>query len=396
MIERIIIENFKSLRNVDLTFGRVNLFVGINASGKSNFLEVLRVLEGIGNGFTIGEILNGKSRSATNAAWEGVRGGKEYACFSYADSIGKVGIKAYGKLERHSSSRPSFPKWEYRIAFSSKNFDVIDENIEMEGIPSYSIEDGFPARDDSSLPILGMFDGTVREISQVLPDGYVVGVSPDLLAKSFSNSQSIAPEPNILRGYSRSDRTRRMGDNGENFASLIKSICQDEKTKDAYLSWLRHFQPEEVDNVGTLSGAVDEPMFMLRENGRDFPAPVLSDGTLRFAALAAAFFQPDMPDIMTVEEIENGLHASRIQLLLELFRTQAEVTKTQVFATTHSPVILDWLQEENYKTTFLCTRDKSTGESRIQPVADIPHLMDVIKETPASELLSEGWFEALP
>ena len=109
-----------------------------------------------------------------------------------------------------------------------------------------------------------------------------------------------------------------------------------------------------------------------------------------------AFIQPDMPDIMTVEEVENGLHASRIQLLLELFRTQAEVTRTQVFATTHSPVILDWLQEEDYKTTFLCTRDESTGESRIQPVADIPHLMDVIKETPASELLSEGWFEALP
>ena len=165
--------------------------------------------------------------------------------------------------------------------------------------------------------------------------------------------------------------------------------------KDAYLSWLRHLRPEEVDDVGTLTGAVGEPMFMLKENGREFPAPVLSDGTLRFAALTAAFFQPDMPGIMTIEEIENGIHASRIQLLLELFRTQAEYRKTQVFATTHSPAILDWLQEEDYKTTFLCTRDESTGESRIRPLADIPHFMDVIKKTPASELFSEGWFESV-
>ena len=81
MIERIAIENFKSLRNVDLALGRVNLFVGTNASGKSNFLDALRVLEGIGNGFTIGEILNGKPRSATNEIWAGIRGGSKYVCF---------------------------------------------------------------------------------------------------------------------------------------------------------------------------------------------------------------------------------------------------------------------------------------------------------------------------
>ena len=38
--------------------------------------------------------------------------------------------------------------------------------------------------------------------------------------------------------------------------------------------------------MGTLKGAVGEPLFMLRENDVEFPAPVLSDGTLRFAAIA--------------------------------------------------------------------------------------------------------------
>ena len=62
MIDRIIIENFKSLRRVDLSLGKLNLLLGTNASGKSNFLDALRVLQGIGNGFTISEFLSVNSQ----------------------------------------------------------------------------------------------------------------------------------------------------------------------------------------------------------------------------------------------------------------------------------------------------------------------------------------------
>ncbi|MCY4122011.1 MAG: AAA family ATPase, partial [Acidobacteria bacterium] len=82
MIDRIVVENFKSLRRVDLTLGRMNLLVGANASGKSNFLDLLRVLQGIGNGFTFSQILDGKPQSATSAVWDGIRGGSRLACFA--------------------------------------------------------------------------------------------------------------------------------------------------------------------------------------------------------------------------------------------------------------------------------------------------------------------------
>ena len=65
---------------VDLSLGRLNLFIGTNASGKSNFLDALRVLQGIGSGFTISEIFDGKPPSATREMWEGIRGGSSKAC----------------------------------------------------------------------------------------------------------------------------------------------------------------------------------------------------------------------------------------------------------------------------------------------------------------------------
>ena len=400
MIERIVIENFKSLRSVDLSLGRVNLFVGTNASGKSNFLEALRVLEGIGNGFTIGEILNGKPRSATSEVWEGIRGGGAYACFAGAGGMKNITITAQGTYEEPSSS-----SWGYHIVFSPLDEGNIKDEEIIKGSVRYdssyldrflnSLNDRFlkslNLQKIKTRPVLGIFSET--DLSDDSTVNIIATKHP--IAKLLSNAQRIDPMSPVLQEYSRHDQIDRMGAHGENFAALVKVICQDEQSKNAYLTWLHQLRPSEIEEVGTWPGALGEPMFMLHENGKEFPAPVLSDGTLRFAALVAAFFQPDMPDIMTIEEIENGIHASRIQLLLELFRTQAKVTKTQVFATTHSPAILDWLQEEDYKTTFLCTRDEPTGESRIRPLADVPHFVDVIKKTPASELFSEGWFEAV-
>lgn len=65
MIEHIEIENFKSLQKVSLDLGPLNIFVGTNASGKTNFLEALRVLQGIGYGYTVDEVLNGKPKKPT-------------------------------------------------------------------------------------------------------------------------------------------------------------------------------------------------------------------------------------------------------------------------------------------------------------------------------------------
>jgi predicted ATPase len=187
-----------------------------------------------------------------------------------------------------------------------------------------------------------------------------------------------------------------MGERGENFAALVNTISRDPTTKDAYLSWLRQLRPAEVDDVGTLTGAVGEPLFMLKEHGRTepFPATVLSDGTLRFAAITAAFFQPDMPGIMTIEEIENGIHASRVRLLVELLRSRAAAGAVQLMASTHSPIVLAWLSEAEYATTFFCKRDEDSGESRICSLPQVPHFMDVVRKQPIADLFSEGWLES--
>lgn len=414
MIDSIAIDNFKSLRRVDLKLGRLNLLIGANASGKSNFLDALRVLQGVGAGFAVDEIFDGKPKSATSEAWDGIRGGSAGACFAGrrdetknqdarpAQRNDEVKVSASGKLpgEKHR------PWWRFSTTLTPRRGCVARERFECgwnaagydteaadfgSHLRYFSRRPGRP-RDlpfDVKLPVIGQFAG-YRSYAQEHAD-VASGV-----AALLANVQRVAPDPERLRSYSDSRFVRRMGDHGENFAALIRTICQDKEAKDAYLSWLHQLRPEEVDDVGVLSGAVGEPLFMLREGGQQFPAPALSDGTLRFAAIAAAFFQPDMPRLMTMEEIENGVHASRLRLLVELLRSQAETRDTQIVATTHSPLVLAWLREEEYETTFLCARDESTGESTIRPLTGVPRFMDVVKKQPIADLLAEGWLETAP
>lgn len=184
-----------------------------------------------------------------------------------------------------------------------------------------------------------------------------------------------------------------MGERGENFAALVNTLIAKPEDKTAYLSWLNHLRPEEIEDVRILPGAASDLLFALKESGQVFPAPVLSDGTLRFAALAAALFQPDMPGILTIEEIENGIHPARLRLLIELLRTQAAQGCAQMMVTTHSPALLAWLRPEEYRHTFWCQRDDETGASNITPLSKIPHFTDAVKSTSLSSLLTEGWLE---
>lgn len=401
MIERIVIENFKSLRHVDVRLGSLNLFIGTNASGKSNFFDALRVLQGIGNGFTISEILDGKPKSATSEVWDGIRGGSAKACFEDGEKGGEVAITVSGR-------RLNKP-WEFMIAFSPSEGKVTRERLKLgdeiytsdevpknlPGDPVFEVKyyQGIKGRQphlkfERSRPVLGQFargNGKWKK-----GDAELASEVATLLA----NTQRVDPTPSQLRNYSQAHQIQRMGEHGENFAALVKTLCQDAKAKDAYLSWLRQLRPAEVDDVGTLTGAVGEPLFMLKEGGKEFPAPVLSDGTLRFAAITAAFFQPDMPGVMTIEEIENGIHASRVRLLVELLRNRSESGKTQIMATTHSPIVLAWLNIEEYETTFFCKRDETTGESKICALPHVPHFSEVVKKQPISDLFAEGWLES--
>jgi predicted ATPase len=371
VITEIEIENFKSFEKVRLKLGGLNLFIGANASGKSNFFDALRVLQGIAYELTADEIFNGKPKGARSEVWEGVRGGAWLAPFQRRDAL--ISLTGVRFCVAGTSRERDF---HYTVDIAAQKGDIV-ETLQM-GERGLVWKAGPSARPtlQSNLPT----------------ESPELEVARDLF-KTLGNMQQLAPMSSLLRAYSQTPLAPRMGERGENFAALVQAIIQDEGLRSAYLSWLRQLTPMELDDVVVLEGAVKEPLFALQEGGRTLPAPILSDGTLHFAAITAAFFQPDMPAIITLEEIENGIHPSRLRLLLELLKSQSGGSGPQVFATTHSPVVLAWLEEKDYATTFLFRKDEATGASTVTPLSEIPHLIELVRKQPLGELFTEGWLE---
>jgi len=397
MIERITIENFKSLRKVDLKLGRLNLFIGTNASGKSNLFDALRVLRGIADGLPVKETFEGGARTVAAETRPGIRGGLAYALYkAKAPGVARAAVSSQARMQIQFAT--SFGKADYQFGFNSAGATT-REDLAKDGKEIFFF-DGSDA----------YFRISERELTPCYPNPFLgsqvilafrtglAGAHKDFVdawRKHLLSIQFLELVPDVLRRYGAASDIPGMGEHGENFASLVRHICGDAKKKNGYLSWLQELRPQEVEDVTTLSGAVGEPLFALQEGGREFPAPVLSDGTLRFSAITASLFQPDMPEVLTIEEIENGIHASRLRVVVELLRSQAATAKTQVLATTHSPLVLAWLKPEEYETTFVCKRDETTGESRILPLTQIPRFQEITGQQPIAELFTEGWMEAV-
>ncbi|WP_207636006.1 AAA family ATPase [Desulfofarcimen acetoxidans] len=68
----------------------------------------------------------------------------------------------------------------------------------------------------------------------------------------------------------------------------------------------------------------------------------LSDGTLRMMALVTLLLQPELPNLIIIDEPELGLHPYAITVLASLLRSAS--AKTQIIVSTQSVTLIDQLE----------------------------------------------------
>jgi predicted ATPase len=98
-----------------------------------------------------------------------------------------------------------------------------------------------------------------------------------------------------------------------------------------------------------------------RQKNSDYPfhSSQLSDGTLRFIALATALLQPNPPSTILLDEPELGLHPYALNILAGLIKQAA--VKTQLIISTQSADLLDAFLPED-----IIVVDRQDGESRFR------------------------------
>ena len=132
---------------------------------------------------------------------------------------------------------------------------------------------------------------------------------------------------------------------------------------------------------------------LVESNGQRTSAYSASDGTLRFLAMIAAILGPDAANFYFLEELDNGIHPTRLYLLLQLIEQHAKQGKVQVVATTHSPQMLAMLSEEAREHASLVYRLGEEPDAKICRIMDIPEAKRVLEDHNLARLHESGWLE---
>jgi predicted ATPase len=428
MIRSVSLTNFRSFKQATVALSPLTLIYGTNGAGKSNFFDALRLLRYIGEGRSIRDAIEGHSTfsggSLANVV-AGVRGGGEdLTHLRVDDPVLKIVVDMTTRLGPVT----------YTVSLDASEYKVVQESLvasrhrgnylystEPDGSPLKQawdspavralVHSGSPGRNPSRSfsafePILTQFTG--RKADTAYNESFAQAVRDEL-----SGITPLELRPEVLRQYSALGRFE-LGEHGESFAAaawlLLRRAELEEQDpaaaqahgmeaaqrRDAILGWLSKLTPRPITDLLVESAPTNEAIFAIREEGSDRPlsARSLSDGTLRFAAIALALLGDQQTRTFAIEEVENGLNPSRLHLLLQLMeRAVVAEPNLQVLCTTHSPTLLEFANQTTVENAIALGWDAERDSSRVSRVSALRASLPVEDEATWSELLAEGWLQ---
>lgn len=435
LIRSVRLHNFKSFTDAEVTFGNVSIVVGTNGAGKSNLFDALRFLKAIGDGRSVRDAIEGHATPlatlATTTIIQGVRGGAESIVHFNSKS------KEFALTVKLLVDRDVI---EYFVRIDAARYRVIQEELKSKKHPGSYVfstqpETG-PLEQDPELPVVvARFYKETRGLNprrEFSPHEFILSQFSSRRAESRLNEaiaeaareelSSIRPlelRPEVLRQYSPVGRSE-LGEHGENFAAVvwqlnweadrarIRQIRDADRESqvqwghpaqdrlDAVVSWLSELTPRAISSIGAERSLTGEAIFTVTEEpfDRSIPAPSLSDGTLRFAALALAALGTEGRQTLVIEEIENGINPARLALLIRMLEQATEGSSAvQVITSTHSPSVLQYASKATINSSLVIGWDADGCRSRPVAIKDLPEIEQVLGSTTIADLQTEGWLQ---
>ena len=398
MLKSLHLKNILSFRDTEVALRPLNILIGPNASGKSNLIETLGVLQAAPSDLAGFFRQNGP---VSDWIWKGGLEGDGERRIAEIEAV----------INNPDGEHPSEKSLKYaiRIADSNGRLQVVGEKLE-------NIEP-YEAGNDQPYFYLNMENGHGRVSIHMGPAFNTGNVTPfmPLTSDNFNPSKSVLSEirdtfnfPVLTQTAVRFSSMRIYG----NLNVGRNSPARRPQATDGEVDFLR----EDLGNLalvvnnfqGRPAGALmDEYLsrfyegygrlhsrvfggsiqLTVNESGMSdsIPATRLSDGTLRFIALLTALCHPDPPDLVCIEEPELALHPDAMPMLADLLESASE--RTQIIATTHSPDLVDQFTA-NPDAIVVCERGFD-GDTQMKRLSE-DELSDWLEDYRLAELWKKG------
>ena len=390
MLKSFKVESFKSLENVEVELGRVNVFIGANGSGKSNLLEAIGVLGAAANGRVDDEALLRR----------GVR----------------PGLPVLYKSSFRNSRQPT----EIRFSASNEGASFSVGLFNPLGKPEPAWRFKTELLTEGTEKLVGRSQRLKLRLDPTA--GYTALKAVELPEKSFSGSllgelrqfAIYSPDTATLRGLDTDPQSRDpVGLSGGRLAEAVNDVFKNlvsnhrEELFESVLElidWTNGLGASGPSAV-PLSKNIPQPTLILRfrdrfmADGRNYLSGYdASEGALYVLFMTVLVHHTQSPPVLAVDNFDHALNPRLAKALTrKLCAWTTARQDRQLLLTSHNPLVLDGLPLRDDAIRLFTVERSNRGKTVVRRVVVNVELLDMAeKGIPLSQQWVMGTFGGVP
>lgn len=318
MLSRVIIDGYKSIQHTDVELRPINILIGSNGVGKTNFISFFKLI---------------------NIIYE--QHLHNYTMQNSAERLFHYGLKQTSELKGY-------------LAFGDNAYEV---RLQARDNGSLFIAEERSYYQSSSFNVSNIDESQIKNSSNYR-DRWLRDYLQSYKIFHFHDTSKGAP----LRSSANINDNRYLKTDGSNLPAFLFMLQEKyPKTLRRIELTIRSVMPY-FGNFSLAPSLLDESQINLQwsdieNNEKYFDANDLSDGSIRFIALATLLLQPTLPKVIIIDEPELGLHPTAIVKLAGMIKSVAS-RGCQIIVSTQSVNLIN-----NFDAEDIITVDRKDKQS---------------------------------
>ncbi|MGB3786828.1 MAG: AAA family ATPase [Phormidesmis sp.] len=432
MLTRLRISGFKNLVDVDIRFGPFTCIAGTNGVGKSNLFDAIRFLSSLSDRPLIEAALSVRDEEGKSGDVRSLfhRVGSTYADEMFFEAEMIIPSEAVDELGQTAKASTTFVRYSLRLAYRSDDslrsfgsIEILEEKLDHINRGEATLHLRFPHKANTwrksalfgrrTAPFISTENEGNDRYIKLHQDGGSSGrplsrpasklprtvlsatnaaENPTALItrQEMRSWRLLQLEPTALRQPDTFTAPTAIDSDGSHLAATLYHLASqanrsqgttsDEAAEELYAEVASRLS-ELISDVERVWVDRDDQRQLLtlmvsNRDGTEHPARALSDGTMRFLALAVLELDLTAEGVICLEEPENGIHPERIPKILHLLQGIATDTDEavgsdnplrQVIINTHSPAVVQQIPADSLVVAEL--KDTLSGGKRFKRVS---------------------------
>lgn len=347
MLTELEVDNFKSLKNTKISFSKNTFFIGLNGAGKTSILQVIDFLSALASG-QVEEWLE-------NRKWDK----KDLTFFKNRKYL--IDIKVSFKLGKTN--------YMWDMSFNKHDLKCTREIISIQVGKGVNVDNLYTS-------IMSVASGEYRinsdqiikeKISFKYTGSILSAIKPDLLGNNlnsirnfFCNIRSAELLTPVLMKSRARESDEGIGLGGEKLSAFINGL--DDFKKEKLNNTLKKFFPniKSFETKSLRSGW--KTLSLVETYGNEnieTDSMHLSDGILRILAILSQLLTSE--SVLIFDEIEDGINQEFVEKLVDILID----SEHQTIVATHSPLILNYIDDEIAKKSILFVYKRKDGSTKV-------------------------------